>query len=204
MATKSPRFDAKEALLRATERILAESGHSAITTRRASQEAGVNQGLIKYYFDTLENLLVEVLRRVGARYSERIEGIYAKGGSFGENWISEVRTLNKEFARGSAKVLMELTVLSATYPSLRGVLVKILTDIRRVHEDNLRQLLHELGVDEMTVSVEGLAAMMMTMSEGIQTEKLVGFDRGHKALLAMIQTYLEGLPKAPGRRSAAT
>ena len=40
----------REALLDAAERILVESGHASITTRRLAAEAGVNQGLVHYHF----------------------------------------------------------------------------------------------------------------------------------------------------------
>ena len=58
-ATKtSARSAAEEALLDAAERLLVEVGYGGITTRRLADAAGVNHGLVHYYFGSNEALLV--------------------------------------------------------------------------------------------------------------------------------------------------
>ena len=61
--TNTARTTAEEALLDAAERLLVDVGHGGITTRRLAEEAGVNNGLVHYYFGSIENLLVRVLER---------------------------------------------------------------------------------------------------------------------------------------------
>ena len=51
------RSAAEEALLDGAERLLVEQGHAGITTRRLAEAAGVNHGLVHYYFGSNENLL---------------------------------------------------------------------------------------------------------------------------------------------------
>ena len=51
------RSAAEEALLDAAERLLVDVGHAGITTRRLAEEAGVNHGLVHYYFGSNESLL---------------------------------------------------------------------------------------------------------------------------------------------------
>ena len=57
------RARAETALLDAAERLLVERGHAGLTTRALAAEAGVNHGLVHYYFGSLENLLARVLER---------------------------------------------------------------------------------------------------------------------------------------------
>jgi DNA-binding transcriptional regulator YbjK len=52
------RSAADAALLDAAERLLVDVGYAGITTRRLAEEAGVNHGLVHYYFGSIENLLV--------------------------------------------------------------------------------------------------------------------------------------------------
>ena len=67
---KTPaRAAAEEALLDAAERLLADAGYAAVTTRRLAEEAGVNHGLVHYYFGSNENLLVRALER----FTERLD-----------------------------------------------------------------------------------------------------------------------------------
>ena len=46
-------------------------GYAAVTSRRVAAEAGVNPGLVYYYFGPMDNLFVEVFRRNAARMLER-------------------------------------------------------------------------------------------------------------------------------------
>src|SRR5262249_39618038 len=54
--TRTARSAAEEALLDAAERLLVQVGYARITTRRLADEAGVNHGLVHYYFGSNENL----------------------------------------------------------------------------------------------------------------------------------------------------
>ncbi len=74
---KTPRSAAEETLLDAAERLLVDVGYSGITTRRLAEEAGVNHGLVHYYFGSIENLLVRVLERFTDRLIARQRAMYA-------------------------------------------------------------------------------------------------------------------------------
>ncbi len=60
MATPA-RIEATDALLDAAEHLLVEVGYAAITTRRLAERAGVNHGLVHYYFGSMEDLLLRVV-----------------------------------------------------------------------------------------------------------------------------------------------
>ena len=62
-AKTAARTAAEEALLDAAERLLAGVGYAGITTRRLAEEAGINHGLVHYYFGSNENLLVRALEK---------------------------------------------------------------------------------------------------------------------------------------------
>jgi AcrR family transcriptional regulator len=73
------RAAAEQALLDAAERLLADAGYRSITTRRLAAEAGVNHGLVHYYFGSNENLLVHALERFTGRLIARQRELYAAG-----------------------------------------------------------------------------------------------------------------------------
>src|SRR3954466_8422180 len=80
------RAAAEEALLDAAERLLVDVGYAGITTRRLAEEAGVNHGLVHYYFGSNENLLVHMLERFTRRLIERQEQLYESDASFVDKW----------------------------------------------------------------------------------------------------------------------
>jgi AcrR family transcriptional regulator len=71
------RREAVEALLDAAERLLVEQGYGAITTRKLAEQAGINPGLVHYYFGSMEEVMVQVLERFTARLTERQRAMYA-------------------------------------------------------------------------------------------------------------------------------
>ena len=79
---KATRVDTEERFLDAAERLLADSGHAGITTRRLAEEAAANHGLVHYYFGSIENLLVRVLERFTERLIERQRRMYTSDAPF--------------------------------------------------------------------------------------------------------------------------
>src|ERR671910_1769971 len=86
------RAAAEEALLDAAERLLVDVGHAGITTRRLAEEAGVNNGLVHYYFGSIENILVRTLERFTDRLIARQREMYAAPDvPFIEKWRTAIR-----------------------------------------------------------------------------------------------------------------
>ena len=90
------RSAAEEALLDAAERVLVDAGYAGITTRRLAEEAGVNHGLVHYYFGSVENLLVRVLERFTERQIARQREMYAADMPFLEKWRTAMRYMMSE------------------------------------------------------------------------------------------------------------
>ena len=109
------RSAAEEALLDAAERLLVDVGHAGITTRRLAEEAGVNHGLVHYYFGSNENLLVRALERFTERLIERQRELYASDVPFVEKWRTAMRYLVSEDV-AYEKVWLELQALALERP----------------------------------------------------------------------------------------
>src|ERR671933_3046975 len=75
-----------EAFLDAAERLLVEVGHAGVTTRRLAAEAGANQGLVHYYFGSIDELFAQVLERFTERLVARQRAMYAADVPFAEKW----------------------------------------------------------------------------------------------------------------------
>ncbi len=64
----SPEPDARERLITAGYRVLAERGYDATTVKEVAREAGVNQGLVHYYFGSKDALLLAVAKEARQQY----------------------------------------------------------------------------------------------------------------------------------------
>src|SRR5215210_2439637 len=52
----------REALIEATAQIILDEGYAAATSRRVAAKAGVKPALVHYYFPSMDDLFVAVLR----------------------------------------------------------------------------------------------------------------------------------------------
>src|SRR3954471_9245266 len=55
--------ETRTALLDAAEALMLDEGYAAVTSRRVADQAGVNAGLVYYYFGTMDELFLAVFRR---------------------------------------------------------------------------------------------------------------------------------------------
>ena len=185
-AKASGRAATEELLLDAAERLLVDVGHAGITTRRLAEEAGVNHGLVHYYFRSNENLLVQALERFTQRLIERQRELYASDLPFAEKWRTAMRYLvGEDFTY--EKIWLELQALGWNNPDVRARLVQVNADWRAVLTEAFAEPHRELGVD---MPLEALVSLVMTFNLGIIVERLGDVDAGHRELLEWIDRWL--------------
>ena len=180
------RIQADEALLDAAERLLVEQGNAAITTRRLAAEAGVNHGLVHYYFGSVENLLVRALERFTERLIGRQRELYASEEPFLEKWRTAMRYLLSDDV-SYEKVWLELQALAWNDPDLRARLATVNAEWRAVLMEAFERPRRELGIE---MPLEALVSLVMTFNQGIIVERLGGIEAGHRELLDWIDRWL--------------
>ena len=187
MTVSTARSAAEEALLDAAERVLVETGYASITTRRLAEEAGVNHGLVHYYFGSVENLLVRTLERFTERLIARQQEMYAADMPFLEKWRTAMRYLMSEDV-AYEKVWVELQALAWNQPDLRERLARVNAEWRAVLTEAFEQPHRELGIE---MPLDALVSLVMTFNIGIIVERLGSIETGHKELLDWIDVFLE-------------
>jgi AcrR family transcriptional regulator len=181
------RTAAEEALLDAAERLLRDEGYAAVTTRRLAAEAGVNHGLVHYYFGSVENLLLRVLERFTERLTARQRAMYADPEvPFLEKWRQAMRYLVGEDV-GYEKIWLELWALAWNRPDLRDRVAKVNEEWWSVLMEAFEEPRRRYGIE---MPLEALVALVMTFNEGIFLERATGITRGHRELLDWIDGWL--------------
>jgi AcrR family transcriptional regulator len=186
-ATKtSSRTQAEEALLDAAERLLVDVGYAGITTRRLADEAGVNHGLVHYYFGSNENLLVRALERFTERLIERQRELYAADLPFVEKWRTAMRYLvSEDFTY--EKIWLELQARAWNNADLRARLALVNAEWRAVLTEAFEAPHRELDID---MPLQALVSLVITFNVGIMVERLGGIETGHAELLEWIDQWL--------------
>ena len=187
------RARAVEAFLDAAERLLVEVGHAGITTRRLASEAGLNQGLVHYYFGSLDEVLVQALERFTGRLIERQRAMYEADVPFSEKWRTAMHYLEEDLAAGYPKIWLELQALGWNRPEIRAAIARVNTEWREVLTGAFENAADEYGLDQRQFPLHALVSLVMTFNQGILLERLSGISDGHEELLAWIDRWLKSL-----------
>jgi AcrR family transcriptional regulator len=187
--------EAEEALLDAAERLLVSVGHASITTRLVANEAGVNHGLVHYYFGSMENLLLRVLERFTGELIRRQREMYAADVPFLEKWRTAMGFLEEDIAAGYPKIWLELQAMAWNNPEFGERVARVNAEWRAVLTDAFEGAMRTYGVDRRRFPVDAVVSLVMTFNEGIFLERMSGIDTGHAGLLAMIDRWLVALER---------
>jgi AcrR family transcriptional regulator len=176
----------EDALLDAAERLIVEVGYAGVTTRRLAEEAGVNHGLVHYYFGSIENLLLRALERFTQQLLARQQELYAADAPFQEKWRAAMRHLVSDDV-AYEKVWLELQAMAWNDPVLRQRLVDVNERWRTVLTEAFAEPHRELGIE---MPLQAMVSLVMTFNLGIIVERLGGVDAGHGELLEWIDQWL--------------
>jgi AcrR family transcriptional regulator len=190
MAVTPARREATDALLDAAEALLVEVGYSRITVRRLAEKAGVNHGLVHYYFGSMEEVFLQTLERFTDRLIERQRELYAAEVPFVDKWRTAMRYLTDDFESGYQKVWLELQALAWNAPELRDRVARVLDSWVGVLRPAFAAGLQELDVDDTDFPAEAIVALVVTFNQGIILERMSGADSGHRVLLDAIDRWM--------------
>jgi AcrR family transcriptional regulator len=195
-ASQPPREQTRAALLDAAERILIESGYPAATTRAIAAEANVNHGLVHYYFGSVDNLLLETLKRFSAELFERQRALYAEDRPFIEKWRTAMGHLTgSDRESGYGKLWLELQAMSWNRPEMRAYMAEINAEWRQILLDAFNRALIDYDVDPERFPAIGVVALIMTFNLGVQIEATGGVSDEPVELLQMADALIVDLER---------
>lgn len=105
-----PDASARLQLIDATERVIARDGYPAATSRNVGKEAGVNQKLVFYYFQNMEELVVATFRRRSEAFLTELEAL--------QNSPTPVRSLWTLISDRSGRLIIEFMAMATRNETL--------------------------------------------------------------------------------------
>ena len=112
---RSSDLSTRESILDAAMTILGRDGMQALTTRAIAREAGVNQALINYHYQTKSNLLLEIARAMETeKYARQSTMYHEEGVPLSTKWRQAVEFYRQDLADGYIRLNQELSYLAIT------------------------------------------------------------------------------------------
>jgi AcrR family transcriptional regulator len=194
MAERRPRAATEEKrkrLLDATEEIMLKDGYAAVSSRSVAAAVGINAPLVHYYFPTIDDLFVAVLRRRAGRNVERMADALASPRPLQAWW---------ELAsdpRGTA-LFVELMAAANHRPALEAEVGAVAHRVRTMQIERLATLLDEYGLDPDTFPPALVAAAVQGLAFGVVQDQAAGYDTCAPEAAAAMGRLIAGLEARRG------
>ncbi len=156
-----------EGLVDAAFETLREEGYARTSARAIASRAGCNSALIFYYFDSVNDLLVEALARSSRTQLDKYEEALAEVNSI-EGLVTSVRSrLRDDMASGHVKVLAELIGASSSDEHLRAAIFSQVTPWMALTEKSLGRILSASGLGQL-VPPKQLSFVVVSLVLGME------------------------------------
>lgn len=179
-------------LLDVTERLMLAEGYTAVGVRRVAREAGVAPALVLYYFATLDELFLAVLRRRADPEVERQARIEQSPYPLGALWAENSR-------RGSALVA-EFTALANHSEVFRAEFVARAEQYRRAQFEALTKMIAEGSLDVGDAPPMAVVVLTTAIAHVLVNEKHLGLTEGHEETMAFVEKLLRRYDGPPRDR----
>ncbi|OAA18279.1 transcriptional regulator, tetR family [Frankia sp. EI5c] len=174
-------------LLDATEEIMLGEGYAAVSSRSVAARVEITAPLLHYYFPTIDDLFVAVLRRRGEQTLASTAAALASPEPLRAWWelISD--------PRGTALVV-EFVAAANHRPALRAEVGKVARELRRIQIETLNSILGEYGLDADEFPPALVAAAVQGLAFAVVADSAAGRDTAHEeaaAAMARLVARLE-------------
>ncbi|MGB7053092.1 MAG: helix-turn-helix domain-containing protein [Acidimicrobiales bacterium] len=176
-------------LVEAAEQLLLDEGYAAVTSRRVAAKAGLKPQLVHYYFRTMDDLFVEVLRRRAEENLVRFERVVAADGSLRSLW-------QLSLDRRGAAFSIEFAALANHRKAIRTEIALYAERFRALQLEALATALAVDGVPEREMPPIVALLMMTGLAQVLSIEQALGVTAGHEATTSFVDRLIGRLEPA--------
>jgi len=178
--------EARDALLDAAERLMLEEGYAAVTTRRVSNEAGVNAGLVHYYFGTMDELFIAVFRR-------RAEWMYEQQATALQSEQPLWALWSLIHDQANTALNFEFLALGNHRKAIKAEVAEYSRRYRVQQLDALSGVLARHGLDPELWPPVSIVILMSGISRFLVMEEAYDLDMGHAETVALVERHIRAL-----------
>src|SRR3954466_4451657 len=181
--SKVGREATRDALIDATAQIVVDEGYAAATSRRVAAKARVKPALVHYYFPSMDDLFVAVLR-------DRAESNLAHQ----RQAIAEAQPLHALWQLNSAhdaQLFAEFLAMANHRKAIRSEIVAYAMRFRDLEEGVVTLALKARGIDLELFPPVVMSMIMGGLARMVLHEQGLGITRGHDQATAFIERCLD-------------
>ncbi|MEZ0367170.1 TetR/AcrR family transcriptional regulator [Mycobacterium sp. pUA109] len=174
---------ARRRLLEATAQIMRDEGYAAATSRRVAALAGVKPALVYYYFATMDDLFVEVLRAGAEASLAQMRQAITDDDPLRALWL-----INSD-ARFSS-LYTEFMALANHRKAIGAELKAYAERVRDIETAAATVALRANGIDLDEYPPVVISMLLTQTARSMCNETAVGVTAGHQELRAFMERYI--------------
>ncbi|HEX4587378.1 MAG TPA: helix-turn-helix domain-containing protein [Mycobacterium sp.] len=173
----------REALIEATAQIMLDEGYAAATSRRVAAKAGVKSALVHYYFPSMDDLFVAVLRDKAEANLQHQRQAMAEAEPLHALW--------QLTGAQDAQLFTEFLAMANHRKAIRSEIVSYAMRFRDIEEGAMTLALKARGIDLESFPPVVMSMIMGSLARMVLHEKGLGITRGHDQAKAFIEQCLD-------------
>jgi AcrR family transcriptional regulator len=173
-------------LLDATEQLMLEEGYAAVSSRRVAKTAGLNAGLVYYYFGSMDELFIALFRRGAERSLGRQVQALASDQPLWALW-------ELTHSLSNTALTMEFIALANHRKAIQAEIVGYAQRFRSMQLETMSGVLAGYGIDPENWPPVTVMLLMSGISRFLLMEEAFGIDTGHAETIALVERYLRHL-----------
>ena len=178
----------RTALLDAAEALMLEEGYAAVTSRKIAAKAGLPNA-IHYYFETMDDLFIELFRRGASRSLARQEAVLASPQPLWAFW-------DLLLDRSNGDLNMEFIALANHRKAIRSEIAESSRKFRRGQFAALAKVLQTSKSATAFRSTEAIVLLLSAVSRFLTTENAFGLDLGHAEVTDFVEECIREIEGA--------
>lgn len=185
-AKKKDDADARTRLMEATAAIMREEGYAAATSRRVAARAGVRSALVYYYFPTMDDLFLAVLRERSEASLASMRAAITSSDPLRALW---------EFNADSrwSGLYTEFIALANHRKAISAELKAYAERVRDIETAATTAALRAHGIDLDEYPPVAVSMLIVQMARSLCNESTIGMTKGHREFRELVERYLSRL-----------
>ncbi len=167
-------------LIDAAEQIIREEGSAALTARRLAEKVNLKRQIVHYYFGTIDDVFLAVIRRSAEKTRERFKAALA------DDEPLQVMSRDGHIATTTS---LEFIAMAARHDAARAEVKSHIEEFRELFSQALAQKLEQRGL-KATVPPAVVTIVLMSISESLAVESAFGVSEGHAETRALLDEWL--------------
>lgn len=167
-------------LIDAAEQIIREQGCAALSARLLAEKVGLKRQIVHYYFGTIDDVFLAVIRRSAERTRTRLQQALASD--------EPLRVMWRE-GHFASTTSLEFIAMAARNEAARAEVKSNIEEFRGLLTRGLERELELRGI-KASIPPAVVTIVMMGVSETLAVEATLGVSDGHAATKAVFEEWL--------------